>query len=314
MYFRPRKRVVALTVFVLAIVIALLHTPRQEIRPVLATIPEGASLGEAAVVLKEAHLITSTTLLKTLVTVMGGGDDVKAGDYLFSKQQGTLRVAWRLIRGQYDITPVRVFIPEGSTVLQMSKILSEHLLNFDTESFIKKATPLEGYLFPDTYLLPPNAKHDQVVKWLSNHFAEKVGPLADEIRDSGHTLEEIITMASIIEEEVRTMEDRQLVSGILWKRISVDMPLQVDAPFAYLIGKASAELSMDDLEMDSPYNTYTHKGLPPGPITNPGLEAIEAALRPIESEYFFYLSDSNGTTHFAKNFDEHKANKSLYLR
>lgn len=314
MYFRPRKRVVVLSVLFLALVIAFLHTPRPEIRPALATIPEGASLGEAAEVLKEAHLITSTVLLKTFVTVMGGADDVKAGDYLFSKQQGTFRIAWRLVRGEYDITPVRVFIPEGSTVFQMSKILSAHLMNFDTESFIKKATPFEGYLFPDTYLFPPNAKPEQVVKWLSDHFAEKTEPLAEEIRNSGHTLEEVVTMASIIEEEVRTYEDRQLVSGILWKRISIDMPLQVDAPFAYLIGKASAELSKDDLEMDSPYNTYTNKGLPPGPITNPGLEAIEAALRPVESEYFFYLSDSNGTTHFARDFDEHKANKALYLR
>jgi len=314
MYFRPRKRAVALTVVVLAIVIALLHTPRQEIRPVLASIPEGASLGEAAAVLKDAHLITSTNLLKGMVTVMGGADDVKAGDYLFSKQQGTLRIAWRLVHGEYDITPVRVFIPEGSTVLQMSEILSANLLNFDTESFIKKATPLEGYLFPDTYLFPPNAKPDQVIQWLSNHFAEKVESLTDEIRDSGHTLEEIIIMASIIEEEVRIQEDRQLVSGILWKRIAIDMPLQVDAPFAYLIGKASAELSLDDLAMDSPYNTYTNKGLPPGPISNPGLLAIEAALRPVESDYFFYLSDSDGTTHFAKTFDEHKANKALYLR
>jgi len=120
-------------------------------------------------------------------------------------------------------------------------------------------------------------------------------------------------MASIIEKESLNGDERQIVSGILWKRISLGMPLQVDATFLYINGKASAELTKDDLNIDSPYNTYRNKGLPPGPINNPGLDAIVAALYPKDSPYLYYLHDKKGKVHYAKTFNEHVANKRKYL-
>jgi UPF0755 protein len=121
-------------------------------------------------------------------------------------------------------------------------------------------------------------------------------------------------MASLIEEETATPEDRRIVSGILWKRLSSGMRLQVDATFAYTIGKGSLELTTEDLKSDSPYNTYRIYGLPPTPIVNPGLDAITAALHPTSSPYVYYLSDKNGVMHYSKTFEEHKLAKAKYLR
>lgn len=121
-------------------------------------------------------------------------------------------------------------------------------------------------------------------------------------------------MASLLEEEARTTETRKMVSGILWKRLSAGMPLQVDAVFPYIIGKNTFEITLKDLEFDSPYNTYKYKGLPPGPISNPGKDSILAAIYPTKSDYWFYLSDKNGLMHYAITFDEHKINKAKYLK
>jgi len=127
------------------------------------------------------------------------------------------------------------------------------------------------------------------------------------------TLHEVLTMASIIEKEVRTPEDMKLVSGVLWKRIEVGMPLQVDAPFIYYNGKNSYTLTKEDLSDDHEYNTYKNKGLPPTAITNPGLDSIRAAITPTNTEYLYFLSDKSGNMYYAKNFEGHKRNRELYL-
>lgn len=131
---------------------------------------------------------------------------------------------------------------------------------------------------------------------------------------TGSTSPEIIIMASLLEKEAKTEQDRKIISGILWKRLDVGMPLQVDASLNYINGKTSAEMTQKDLNQDSPYNTYKYKGLPLTPICNPGLDAISVALNPISSPYWYYLSDKNGIIHFAKTFEEHKENKFKYLR
>ena len=130
----------------------------------------------------------------------------------------------------------------------------------------------------------------------------------------GKSLEEIIIMASIIEKEASGDDDRKLISGILWKRQSIGMALQVDATFKYILGKESRDLTVADLKVDSPFNTYTNKGLPPSPICNPGLKSIMAALEPETSPYIYYLHSSDGNVYFAKNFEEHKKNKANYLK
>ena len=200
---------------------------------------------------------------------------------------------------------VLITIPEGYTVRQMGELFEKVGL-FLKEEFLVLAQKEEGYLFPDTYRFFRKTTPEKVIEKMKKNFEEKIKDLSVN-RDT-------IIMASIIEKEIHDTEDRKVVSGILWRRIKEEIGLQVDASLNYVLGKTSAELTADDLKIDSPYNTYKYRGLPVGPIANPGLDAILAAINPTESPYLFYLSDKDGVTHFARNFEEHKANKLRYLR
>lgn len=154
----------------------------------------------------------------------------------------------------------------------------------------------------------------EIVQTLTSMFGERTKSLAPLFAQSPHTKSDNIIMASIIEGEARTDAERPLVAGILWKRLAKGMPLQVDATFAYTLGKSSDELTIADLRKDSPYNTYTRKGLPPTPIDNPGLPSIKAVLEPQVSDYWYYLHDAHGTIHYARTYEEHLQNKKLYLK
>ncbi len=133
------------------------------------------------------------------------------------------------------------------------------------------------------------------------------------LKAQNRDLYQIIIMASLLEKEVRTFEDKKLVSGILWKRLKSDMPLQVDATISYITGKKTTKISLEELQIDHPYNTYKYKGLPPGPISNPGLESIKAAFNPEDSPYWFYLSTQEGKTIFSQTYQQHLKAKELYL-
>jgi UPF0755 protein len=308
-----RRFAIATVVCVCAFLILALHTPLS-FSPVLVSVPDGASFSEIAATVKADHVVTSTTLLRIFVMLQGGTRTIPAGDYLFEKPEGTARVAWRLTHGAHGLQSIRVVVPEGVTVLQMSDILSQRLPNFDTEQFLRLASGKEGYLFPDTYFFMVNATPETVIETLSQQFDTVMSSLEVEVASSTRSVPDIVTMASILEEEAKTPEDKHIVAGILWKRIDIGMALQVDATFAYTLGKTSHELTSDDLTTDSPYNTYTRVGLPPTPISNPGRESLEAALNPEKTDYFYYLTGKDGAMHYAKDFEEHKRNKELYLR
>jgi UPF0755 protein len=238
-----------------------------------------------------------------------------AGDYYLEKPQNTIILAWRFSRGLYDLKSVRVTIPEGTNVLEMSKIFSKDLYNFNDKEFLSLASTSEGYLFPDTYYLLPNIEAKEVFTLMRDNFDKKIKELDLEIKKFNKPLVDIIKMASIVEEEGRTDFTRQMIAGILWRRLSIKMPLQVDAAFVYVNGKKDSKLiTLDDLKIDSPYNTYVYRGLPPTPISNPGLNSIRATITPVTSKYFFYLSDDDGEMHYAITHDEHVANKEKYLR
>lgn len=172
---------------------------------------------------------------------------------------------------------------------------------------------MEGYLFPDTYLFTIDVTGEDVVETMSANFDEKIADIKQDVLRSKKDLSEIIIMASIIEREVQSVEDKKIVSGIFWKRIEIGMPLQADSTLTYEVGKTSAELSTEDLRTDSPYNTYTNRGLPPTPISNPGLDSIQAAVEPSSSPYLYFLTDEEGAVHYAKDFEEHKLNKAKYI-
>ena len=208
---------------------------------------------------------------------------------------------------------IAITIPEGYTVAQMGELFEKEGL-FLKEEFIKIAQIDEGFLFPDTYKFFKNTTPKKVIEKMKKNFDIKVAEFLPEIERQKKSLRDIIIMASIIEREIHNTDDRGLVSGILWKRIQKGIGLQVDASLTYVLGKTSAELTADDLKLDSPYNTYKYRGLPKGPISNPGKEAIFAAIFPVNSSYLFYLSDKDGVTRYAVDFEGHKLNKLRYLR
>lgn len=290
------------------------HTPFTSPTDPIVTVTSGEPFSVIAQDLRDHNVITSPAIFRIAAMVAGGTTDIKAGTYRFDQKESLITVARRLITADYGIEPVRVVLPEGSTIYEMSRIFAQHLGPATAVQFREVGSQYEGSLFPDTYIILPTATSGELVSLLRTTFDDRTRDLRFQAAASStHSWNEILTMASILEEEVRSADDRRIVSGILWKRIEAGMPLQVDASFSYLFGKASADVTLDDIATDSPYNTYKFKGLPPGPITNPGLAAIEASLDPIESEYWFYLSDAYGTTHYARTYEEHLANKAKYI-
>lgn len=280
----------------------------------MVLIEKGKSLEDVGRMLKKENIVRSKNIFKICARVVGGKKPLIAGEYLFDKPTPVCAVSVRLSRGISGIPAIRLTIPEGYANKDIANLLEKSFSNFDKELFLDKARSVEGYLFPDTYFLPSAIVAEGVIRLMNDNFNKKMEPWKGAIESSGRSLRDTIIMASILEREAMTEKDMSIVSGILWKRISMGMPLQVDATFMYLIGKKSSELTVNDLKMKSAYNTYQNKGLPAGPIANPGIIAIRSAILPTESPYLYYLSDNDGGMHYAKTFEEHKANKAKYLR
>lgn len=266
-----------------------LSAPSGYPRDTIIEIEKGLGLATLAEKLEENHIVRSSMWLRAAVILLGGERGVQAGDYYLEGPQSAPKLAWRLVKGKNDLTLVKVTIPEGFTVKQVANLFDERFPLFDKNIFVSLAR--EGYIFPDTYFVQINATAATAIELFENNFERKTADLEDDIRASKHTEHEIITMASILEAEVQTQEDKALVSGILWKRLSIGMALQVD----------------------SASTTYKVTGLPAKPIDNPGLVSIEAALHPAASPYLYFLSGKDGITHYAKTLDEHVKNIQKYL-
>ncbi len=278
----------------------------------LIVVKEGMSVAEIATSLDNQGIIRSSKLFEWLVRLKPGEATIIAGNYFFPQRTGVLGVAGRVVRGDFGLTPIRFTLQEGLMATEMSKVLEQKLPNFNSEVFLKLADKEEGYLFPDTYFILPGTTEAEIIERMLENYEMKTKPLWAEFAASPYTEEQVIVMASLLEEEARTLESKKVIAGILWKRLEDGMMLQVDAVFPYLIGKNTFEVTKKDLTYDSPYNTYKYGGLPPGPITNPGLESIQAALEPTESPYWYYLSDWSGNLHYSATFDEHKAFRIKY--
>lgn len=186
-------------------------------------------------------------------------------------------------------------------------------------SFLKSVpakSSLEGYLFPDTYRIYASSTAEEMIAKMLSNFEDKVTPdILSDIKAQGRSLSEVITLASLIEKEVRSSSDMEIVSGIFKNRIESGQPLQSCATLAYILGENKPQYSEADTKVESPYNTYRHKGLPPAPIANPGLRAIKAALHPTDTKYNYFLTrPDTGETVFSRTYDEHLANKAKYLK
>lgn len=280
------------------------------------SVEENRTLSEIAIDAKKNHIVKSAFALKVLIILFSENRNIISGDYVFTKKENVFKIAERFAKGDYKISVVKVTVPEGLNVHEISELLSkkEELRDFNPQEFISLAKDKEGYLYPDTYFFLPNVKIERIIKTMEDNFAKKIAPIWKDAEKTGEMFTEIITMASILEKEVPTTKDRKIVAGILWNRIKIGMPLQVDAVFPYITQRKDRTITRADLKMDSPYNTYINKGLPPGPISNPSLDAILAAINPVETKYLFYISDKKGITRFASTLDEHNNNIEKYLK
>lgn len=279
----------------------------------LVLVEEGVAASVLAGELEAAGVVRSSFLFHAWMRLTGADREIHAGSYYFAKPLNLFEVASRIRSGERGIESIRVTLTEGMTSWEMGETLSAALPDFDADVFTDLARPYEGYLFPDTYFIDPGTTPEEVVARLRGTFDQKTEALRAEVDERGLDLGRIVTMASIIEKEADTADDRRLVSGILWNRIEEGMPLQVDAVFGYILTRSGYAPTGDDLEIDSPYNTYLYPDLPPGPIANPGLDALTAALNPAATDYFYYLTGRDGLMYYARTFEEHKENRELYL-
>ena len=248
---------------------------------------------------------------------------LKAGEYLFERPASTVDIYRRLIRG--DIYVHTVVIPEGFTMFDIAQAMQDaglgtreeflQIAQQDTsliQDLAPQATSLEGYLFPDTYEFTRTQSPHEMIAAMVHHFrqvATSIGLTSD--------VHQTVTMASIVEKETAVADERPLVAGVYYNRLARHMALGADPSVAYaelLSGTYQGSLHHGDLQINSPYNTYRNRGLPPGPIANPGKSALEAAMHPVSTDYLYFVSDANGHHRFARSLEEHNKNINAYRR
>lgn len=288
--------------------------------PVRFSIPKGQSVTEIGERLAEAGLVHNAQVFALYVRQHGLVNKIQAGSFELSPSMSLPEIAEQLTSGTDDVW---ITFIEGSRAEELAEKVaaSPDLTDIDQDEFLALAQKSQGYLFPDTYLVPKMTTAQALHDLMRATFKSKVEVgLAEEIKQSGRSLEDIITLASLVQREARTKEDMRTVAGILWNRIDKNVSLDIDVTLRYIkgydpVGQSwwSAPLA-DYKNIESPYNTYRNPGLPPGPIGNPGLAAIEATVDPIDSDYVFYLHDTTGQIHYAETLSEHNANVQKYLR
>jgi UPF0755 protein len=305
--------VIALAVACLALWYVFVFPPPLFPAGKVITVEEGMTLPELADTLQSEGVIRSARAFAILARLRGGAESMQSGKYVFARPAGLWRVEERVQDGRHGITATRVVFIEGATVHDMARILKKAFPSFDDAGFLSEALPLEGYLFPDTYFFYPDVTpHDVIVAMYAN-FMSHEGDIEGEVDAFGRPLKDDVIMASLLEREAKTLADKRMVAGVLWNRVQKGMPLQVDAVFGYINDVPTYSPKASDLAIDSPYNTYKNKGLPPGPIGNPGIVSLLAAVTPATTTDLYYLTGRDGTMHYAATFEQHKANRAKYL-
>lgn len=285
-------------------------------------VKRGEDLSTISQHLEKEGLIKNALVFKVLVLSQKLSRSIQGGSFEISPSLSTPEIIALLVKSPQDIW---ITFPEGWRKEQFSQRLATSLGGFDYQEFLDLVKDTEGYLFPDTYLFPRESSPSAVIKVLANNFERKFSPeLEREAERKDLTQKQVVILASIIERETRYDQDRPIVAGILLKRWQNNWPLQADATIQYAIANSGISsgqaledwwpvVKKEDLMIDSPYNTYTHKGLPPGPICNPGLATIKAVVYSQQTPYWFYLSDKDGQTHYAATIEEHNRNITKFL-
>lgn len=304
--------------------------------PITVTIAKGAGIRDVSARLEASGVISSQQAWTLFALVTDQAKSILPGTYTIQPQSSGRDILRQITSESNVEKDIAVTILEGWTLKQIAAELetkgivnAQEFLNIAqhpatsgldlTKYAIVSQKPssvdLEGYLFPDTYRFFRRTDPKVVIgKMLENLDTRYSAVLRADTASSGHTIHEILTMASILEKELTTASDRAKGSDVFWKRISVGMPLQSNVTIMYAMGLTEDRLSIADTKFESPYNTYKYKGLPPGPINNPGLVSIEAAIHPEKNQFYYFLASPAGVTYFAKTLEEHNAYKAKYLK
>lgn len=295
-------------------------------------IKKGENIWNTASNLKKEGVIESKIYFVWYVYKNDYRGKIKAGKYILSSDLKTSEIVMLLSEGDKgeDKESKKITFPEGFSLKQMGERLAEN--GFSKDDFLEltkkpqyfkdkyqiellgdipEGRDLEGYLFPDTYFFFVDEDEEIIIKKMLENFEKKVSlDMQTEINRQGKNISEIITMASIIEKEVKTPEDKKVVSGIFYNRKEMGQAFQSCATLAFILGENKKQYSYEDTQIESPYNTYLYPGLPPGPIANPGLDSILAAIYPSENNYIYFLNNpETGETIFSNTLEEHNANK-----
>ncbi len=318
----------------------LTSEPSQALGPTPASgyadvsITSGETAAKIGQDLQSAGVIQSEVLFRDLVALMGLEDQLQAGDYEFDKGMTTLAVIDRIHNGV--TAPLMVTIPEGLRVEEIAALLdAKGVVTKDDfmqavaarhdEALVAGDTSgtLDGYLFPATYGFSRSVTADQVIQQMLDAFNKQVVPVAQpELANVGLTLDQVLTLASIVEREAEKPEERPLIASVYINRLNAGMPLEADPTVQYALandpqnvaayGYWKTNLTDDDLKVDSPYNTYVNNGLPPGPIACPGLDSIKAVLHPAQTDYLYFVAKGDGSHVFAETLEEQQRNVQLY--
>ncbi|MDD3852546.1 MAG: endolytic transglycosylase MltG [Syntrophomonadaceae bacterium] len=334
---KPKKRA---SLFIVVLLLAIIAGSgwqlfNSQFQPVDASdktyqdvvIPANSTARQIAEILHENSLIHSQRAFLSYCKKQKLDGSLMAGHYRFSRSQPLAEIASAIAAGK--VVTISFTIPEGFTVRQIGDLLVEK--NIVTREswdqavtakydymFLKGLPPgekgLEGFLFPDTYYISEDISASRIIDAMLSQFdllwQQEFAALA---KSRGQSINEIVTIASLIEGEARVGSERSIISGVIYNRLQRDMLLQIDATILYCLPKHQEVIYYRDLEVDSPYNTYRYPGLPPGPITNPGKESIKAALKPDKHSYLFYVSRGDGSHHFTETYAQHLAAKRQYI-
>jgi len=279
----------------------------------VVNIPSGTNAKEIVYILEKNEIIRKNNYtFRILIKLMKLEDQLKYGEYNLSPSMNMIQILDKLVKG--EVIVYKITIPEGYTSSQIAELLEKNEIA-EKEAFLKlvkdsEKTP-EGYLFPDTYEVPKKYGAEKMVKVMLANFNQValVNKFTDKAEEIGFSLDEIIILASIIEKEAKFTEEKSKVSSVFHNRLKTGMKLQSCATIQYILEEPKEKLDENDLKIESPYNTYLYKGLPPEAICNPGLDSIIAALEPAEEDYLYFVLGENGRHIFSKTYQEHLMNK-----
>jgi len=325
-----KKYRISIAIFIIIVVVLIIQY-NEDLRPISTEndkevikveLPLGSSVKGISEQLKQQGAIKNSLVFRIYSKLEGINSKYKAGIYYLDTGMSIKEIAEILQHGKGYNEVIRFTIPEGYEVRMIIdkleelgignkdrfyEVINNYTYNYDfLENIPENATPLEGYLFPDTYEIFKSAKEEDIIKKMLDKFNSV---FTDEYKERtaelNMTINDVITLASIIEREAKADKERKIVSSVFHNRLKINMLLGSCATVQYILKERKEVLPTKDLEVESPYNTYKHPGLPPGPIASPGIKSIEAALYPDDTDYLYFVAEKDGTHYFSKTLDEH---------